>query len=139
MERKNNQKNGSHPFSSSGIFSSVFSSQSPLVLGRESVRFEVNEKIDDKTLNSIIETQDEILKNNHRSEVHNAKNINMSSTSHDQITHSCNFSSSIYYGGEDIIPNTQSTQNVGVILSELLQEEIGGKGDFIIESSLPII
>ncbi|KAL5073007.1 hypothetical protein RYX36_011991, partial [Vicia faba] len=116
MERKNYPKNtskGSHPFSCSGIFNSMFSNQSPLVLGRESVRYEVNDKNVKKTLNSLIETQDDISENNQESEAHNTKNNNRSSIYHDQTTHPCNISSSIYYGGQDIIPNTQSTHNAG--------------------------
>ncbi|XP_058751769.1 uncharacterized protein LOC131624867 [Vicia villosa] len=107
MERKNYQKN-------SGIFNSMFSNQSPLVLGRESVRYEVNDKVVKKTLNSLIKTQDDISNKNHGNEAQNTQNNNMSSTNHDQRIHQCNFTSSIYYGGQDIIPNTQTTQNAGV-------------------------
>lgn len=57
---------------------------------------------------------DDISNNNHGNEAQNTQNNNMNSTNHDQIIHPCNFTSSIYYGGQDIIPNTQTTQNAGV-------------------------
>ncbi|XP_024636229.1 uncharacterized protein [Medicago truncatula] len=112
METKNNQKvtpNGLHPFSSSGIFSSLFAYQSPMVLGRESVRGKGKGKTVNNRLEYINRSQDDISKI-HENQSHTNKVKVTSSIFQDQIIGPCNLSSSIYYGGQDILYPAQNAR-----------------------------
>uniref|UniRef100_I1J720 Uncharacterized protein n=1 Tax=Glycine max TaxID=3847 RepID=I1J720_SOYBN len=102
----------SRPSSSSGIFGSIFSPPSSKVLGRESLRSEMSSKIANETWSSRIGIQDNFSKG-YGSEAPNAVNKDMSSIYQDQRVQPCHLSSSIYYGGQDIYSNPQSTQNEG--------------------------
>ncbi|WJX49157.1 hypothetical protein P8452_35627 [Trifolium repens] len=96
----------SHP----SISEILDSTQAPKVSGREIVQSEVNGKTKNETLNSKIDSQDEIFKG-YGGEAHNKKNKDMSWMCEDQQVQPCSLSSSIYYGGQDIYPPPKSTQN----------------------------
>ncbi|KEH28973.1 hypothetical protein MtrunA17_Chr4g0008731 [Medicago truncatula] len=96
--------------SSPGIYGSIFSTQSPKILGRQSVRSEVSSKTTNDTLNTKTVTQESIFKDN-GGEAHKTKKTDMSWLYKGQRAHPCHLSSSIYYGGQDIYPIPQSTQN----------------------------
>ncbi|MED6110270.1 hypothetical protein PIB30_041381 [Stylosanthes scabra] len=98
------------PSSSSGIFGSIFSPQSPKVLGRESLRSELNGKIANESWK--IRNQDGIYKGN-EIENQNKANKDMSSKYQDQRVQPCHLCSSIMYGAQDIYSQPQSTQNSG--------------------------
>ncbi|XP_061376356.1 uncharacterized protein LOC133318387 [Gastrolobium bilobum] len=103
----------SHPSSSSGIFGSIFSPPLPKVLGRESLRAELNGKTANDTWSSKFGTKDDIFKSND-GDAQNTTNKDMSSIYQEQRVQPCHLSSSIYYGGQDIYFSPQSTQNGGL-------------------------
>ncbi|KAE9611016.1 hypothetical protein Lal_00015835 [Lupinus albus] len=106
--------------SSSGIFGSLFSLPSPKVkvLGRESLRTELNRKITNEAWSSKIGTQDYIYKFN-GGEIQKSSNNDMSSFYEEQIVQPCSLSSSIYYGGQDIYPLPPNPKNnVGLFSKE---------------------
>ncbi|KEH28972.1 hypothetical protein MtrunA17_Chr4g0008721 [Medicago truncatula] len=119
MEGKNNQNDSSsfvselfgskktHPSSSSGVFGSLVSSQSPNVLGKDSIRTEVSEKSIKEQWDSIlgVRTHDDFSK------VYGGESQKSSIYYQDQRIGPCNLSSSIFYGGQDIIYPAQSSQN----------------------------
>lgn len=53
---------------------------------------------------------DSIFKDNNGG-AHNTKNTDMSCLYQNHNVHTCHLSSSIFYGGQDIYPQTQSSQN----------------------------
>ncbi|KAG5060227.1 hypothetical protein AAZX31_01G095700 [Glycine max] len=116
----------SRPSSSSGIFGSIFSPPSSKVLGRESLRSEMSSKIANETWSSRIGIQDNFSKG-YGSEAPNAVNKDMSSIYQDQRVQPCHLSSSIYYGGQDIYSNPQSTQNEG--FNSMQHRNDGGEDD----------
>ncbi|CAL5210938.1 unnamed protein product [Lathyrus oleraceus] len=124
MATKNKQKGtssslGSQIFgskishSSVGIYGSIFSTQSPKIFGRESVRFEASgSKTKNEIVNSKVENQGihSIFKDDNGG-AHNTKNTDMSWLYQNQNQKdTCHLSSSILYGGQDIYPQTQSSQ-----------------------------
>ncbi|XP_058751768.1 uncharacterized protein LOC131624866 [Vicia villosa] len=115
-----------HP--SAGIYGSIFSTHSPKILRRESVRFEASgSKTKKETVNSKVETQgiDSIFKNNNGG-AHNTKNTDISCLYQNHNVHTCHLSSSIFYGGQDIYPQTQSSQNASF---NSLYNNYGGEDD----------
>lgn len=101
-----------HSSSSSGVLGSM-SSQSPNVLGKEPVLSEVSEKTIKERWDTILGsgTHGSISKG-YGGEFHKTQTKDrMSSIYQDQRIEPCNLSSSIFYGGQDIIHHVQSTQN----------------------------
>ncbi|RDX93355.1 hypothetical protein CR513_24398, partial [Mucuna pruriens] len=120
--------------SSSGIFGSIFSPSSSKVLGRESLRNELNGKIANESWTSKIGIQDNFSKGND-SKTKDAVNKDMSSIYQHQRVQPCHLSSSIYYGGQDIYFNPQSPQNEGYFSSLHKNDgeddsEIASRGDW---------
>ncbi|KAL1330839.1 hypothetical protein HN51_048085 [Arachis hypogaea] len=116
----------SQPSPSSGIFGSIFSPQSPKVLGRESLRSELNGKIANESLK--IRNQDGNSKGNKEMESENKANEDMSWMYEDQRVQPCHLSSSIMYGAQDIYSQPQSTHNSGYTSSlknEGLEDDSG--------------
>ncbi|KAL2320088.1 hypothetical protein Fmac_029057 [Flemingia macrophylla] len=101
---------GPHPSSSSGIFGSIFSPPPSKVLGRESLRSELNGKIANETWTSKIGVQDEFSKG-YDSKAKDAVNKDISSIYQNQRVQPCQLSSSILYGGQEIYSSPQNTEN----------------------------
>ncbi|KAF5940920.1 hypothetical protein HYC85_022087 [Camellia sinensis] len=100
--------------SSSGIFGSIFEPSSK-VLGRESVHSKAVEKKQDSP-NQVWSTkpgaQDTIPRSG-EGENQNIHNRDMSPFYQEQRVQPCDLSSSIYYGGQDIYSQPQTTQGSG--------------------------
>ncbi|CAL5422647.1 unnamed protein product [Camellia sinensis] len=100
--------------SSSGIFGSIFEPSSK-VLGRESVHSKAVEKKQDSP-NQVWSTkpgaQDTIPRSG-EGENQNIPNRDMSPFYQEQRVQPCDLSSSIYYGGQDIYSQPQTTQGSG--------------------------
>ncbi|KAK2432837.1 E3 ubiquitin-protein ligase RLIM protein [Trifolium repens] len=119
-----------HSSSSSGVLGSM-SSQSPNVLGKEPVLSEVSEKTIKKRWDTILGTLHGGISKGYGGEFHNTQTKDkMSSIYQDQRIEPCNLSSSIFYGGQDIIHHVQSTQNE----RKNLLPKNGGEDDLSIAS-----
>ncbi|KAJ7961346.1 Plant/T7H20-70 protein [Quillaja saponaria] len=117
----------SYPSSSSGIFGSIFASTSK-ALGRESVRSEVSGKRQDfasEAWNSKIATPEGTFRRN-EGEFQSTPNRDTSSIYQEQKVQPCHLSSSIYYGGQDIYSQPQSTQNTEL---NSMHKKDGGEDD----------
>lgn len=99
----------SHPSSATGIFESMFSPSSK-VLGRGSLRSEVNGKTATDGWSSKIATSGYISKGSD-GETQSTANKDMSSIYQEQRVQPCHLSSSIYYGGQDVYSRPQSAQD----------------------------
>ncbi|XP_020225920.1 uncharacterized protein LOC109807734 [Cajanus cajan] len=122
---------GSHPSSSSGIFGSIFSPPSSKVLGRESLRPELNGKIANETWTSKIGIQDQFSKG-YDSKAKDAMNKEISSIYQNQRVQPCQLSSSILYGGQEIYSTHQNTENEG--FNSFKYKNDGGENDSEIAS-----
>ncbi|CAJ2655840.1 unnamed protein product [Trifolium pratense] len=102
-----------HSSSSSGVLGSMFSSQSPNVLGKEPVLSEVSEKTIKERWDTILGTHTHGgISKGYGGEFQKTQTKDkMSSIYQDQRIEPCNLSSSIFYGGQDIINHVQSPQN----------------------------
>ena len=100
---------------SSGIFGAIFApSSKDLVFGRESLRSEVTgKKLTDEPLHFKPGDQPDGASKESEGESKSITNMDIiSSIYRDQrVQQPCHFSSSIYYGGQDIYAHPQSTQN----------------------------
>ncbi|XWS67143.1 hypothetical protein CRYUN_Cryun05aG0261900 [Craigia yunnanensis] len=118
------------PSSSAGIFGSIFAPPSK-VLGRESLRSDVNAKRQDSP-NEPWNTKPEasVLAGNsskgHEGENQRIANRDWSSIYQEQNVQPCHLSSSIYYGGQDVYSHPQSSQ--GSELNSLYKKD-GGEDD----------
>ncbi|CAI8600935.1 unnamed protein product [Vicia faba] len=134
MERKSNQNDSSssfvselfgtketHSSSSSGVFGSILSSPSPNEVRNKAIK----EKWD-----SILGTPDVIFKACGGGS-QKIQTTDKSSIYQDQRTEPCNLSSSLSYGGQDIIHYAQSTQNYG---KNLLPKSVAEEDDMRIAS-----
>ncbi|CAL0328254.1 unnamed protein product [Lupinus luteus] len=114
----------SYPSSSSGIFGSIFSPSSK-ILGRESLRSEVSGKIATDGWTPKIAPQDYIYKGRD-GETPSTARKDISSIYQEQRVQPCHLSSSIYYGGQDIYSQPQSTYDSGL---KFLYKKDGGEDD----------
>ncbi|XP_004507187.1 uncharacterized protein [Cicer arietinum] len=109
-------KESTHPSSSLGVFSSMFSSHSPNVVGRESMCFEVNDINAKETWNPILRTQaineDGIFKS-YGGESHNTKVKELSSIYEDKKTEPCKLSSSNSTPKKDVEENDSENASKG--------------------------
>ncbi|XP_068342037.1 uncharacterized protein [Pyrus communis] len=100
---------------SSGIFGAIFApSSKDLVFGRESLRSEVTgKKLTDEPLHFKPGDEPDGASKEIEGESKSITNMDIiSSIYRDQrVQQPCHFSSSIYYGGQDIYAHPQSTQN----------------------------
>ncbi|KAK7256810.1 hypothetical protein RIF29_30316 [Crotalaria pallida] len=119
-----NQSYPSSSSSSSGIFGSIFPPPSK-AFGRESLRSEVSGKTANDGWSSKIGTQDYINKDNDGETPSNARK-DMSSIYQEQRVQPCHLSSSIYYGGQDIYSQPQSTRDSTL---NFLYKKDGGEDD----------
>ncbi|KAK7373817.1 hypothetical protein VNO80_07237 [Phaseolus coccineus] len=117
--------NQSHKLSETGIFESMFSPPSK-VLGRESLRSEVNEKTASEWWSSKIGNPDYISKESD-GETQNTAHKDMSSIYQEQKVQPCQLSSSIHYGGQDIYSRPKSTQDSG--FNSLMYKKDGVEDD----------
>ncbi|KAE9592037.1 hypothetical protein Lalb_Chr19g0125021 [Lupinus albus] len=109
---------------SSGIFGSIFSSP-PKVLGRESLSYELSTNNSIEGWSSKFGTQDYMYKSND-GETPSTERKDVISIYNEQRVQPCHLSSSIYYGGQDIYSQPQSTQNSGF---NSLYKKDGGEDD----------